>query len=216
MKKAVSMAVLASAVLFSSVFSGGLQTVGAVDKNAKAHAAYEELLTDGDKVEKITGHSGDRLNEFKFALLDMNEDGVEEMVLTPDDGYHVEVFSYVKEDVKMVGSGYAGGQEYYPNKHLYFSHTTHMGADEYYAYRFNRKKMKLLAQKVGSMYFNVVTGEEKSDEEQDSFEPYEYKVKGKVVSEKKYEAYIGKLLKGAKEEKPKLVKNSAKNRKKYL
>lgn len=166
-------------------------------KNAKVKKAYKKYLSNTVPYEK---------NKGKFALLDLNKDGVSEFIYTPDgDGYHVDIAAYVNGKAKSIGSGFSGIQKYYPNKHIYYSQTTHTGVDEYTYYKFTGKKLKVLAEKYGEI-----------NETGKSLKPYRYKVNGKKVSAKKYNAYVKKLLSGANNTKLKWHKNTAKNRKKYL
>lgn len=118
--------------------------------------------------------------------------------------------------MESVGGGFSGGQEYYPNKHLYFSQTTHGDSDISTYYKYTGKKMKVLAEKEGRMDINVLTGKPKSTNKELTFKPYKYTIKGKQVSAKKYNAYIKKLLSDAKEVNLKWYKNTSENRKKLL
>ena len=124
--------------------------------------------------------------ETKFALIDINKDGISELIFTPDDGYHVDIVSYVNGKAKAVGSGFSGNQKYYPGKHIYFSHTTHTGTDVYTYYKFTGKKMKTIAEKYGDDTYNVVTGDLKTGDDFGDFAPYKYTVNGKTVSAIKY------------------------------
>lgn len=189
----------------------------AASKNAKAKKAYAKVLSSEKAAEGIIDTSWGLGKNTEFALLDINKDGVSELIFTPDGGYHVDIVSYIKGKVKNVGWGFSGSQKYYPNKHIYYSQTTHSGDDVYTYYKFTGKKMKVVAEKYGNDHINAVTGKAKPQNKiYASFAPYEYTVNGKRVSAKKYKAYVKKLLSGAKSKKLKWHKNTAKNRKKYL
>ena len=154
--------------------------------------------------------------ETKFALIDINKDGISELIFTPDDGYHVDIVSYVNGKAKAVGSGFSGNQKYYPGKHIYFSHTTHTGTDVYTYYKFTGKKMKTIAEKYGDDTYNVVTGDLKTGDDFGDFAPYKYTVNGKTVSASKYKSYVNRVISGAKNVKLKWHKNTKANRLKYL
>lgn len=162
-------------------------------KDKKAKKAYAKKLGNlHDDTEYGT--------EWEFALIDLNKDGVSEIVITHDEGYHLEIWAYVKGKVKSVGGGFSGDQKYYPNKKLYYSTTFHASVNIEY-YRFNGKKMEELAHIEGN-----TMGED----------TYTYHIGKNKVSKRKWKKYEKKLKKGAKEEKLKFHKNTAANRKKYM
>ena len=182
--------------------------VQAASKATKAKKAYANFLVKQEK--EMTYQT------LKFGLIDINKDGVPELVTTPDDWYHADIYAYVKGKVKNVGWAFSGECAFYPSRKVYYSHTCHTGTDEYHYYIFNGKKMKEVACKYGSDNINAVTGEPKQDNEWLNFEPYKYTVKGKVVTEEEYNQYTANLVKNAKKKKPTMRKNTAKNRRKYL
>ncbi|MCH5266689.1 MAG: hypothetical protein J1F02_12375 [Lachnospiraceae bacterium] len=174
-------------------------------ESVKAKKAYKKYLSNNKK------------ENSKFALLDINKDGVSELITTNDNGYHVGIASYINGKVKTIGSGFSGSQEYYPDKHLYFSQTTHTGVDEYTYYKFTGKKLKVVARKYGDLGYNAVTGKRKPKGERGkSFKPYKYTVNRKKVSAKKYKAYVKELLSGAEKAELTWYKNTSQNRNKYL
>ena len=186
-------------------------------KNNAAMKQYKALLTDSKKAKEVLAHCVIQVDsKCKFALIDLNKDGIKEMALTSDDGYHLYIVGYVNGKVKLIECGFAGEQKYYTNKHIYYSLTSHTGDYTASYYKFNGVKMKLIAEKQGSMNVNLKTGKAKPDPMTASYAPYEYTVKGKKVSKKKYKAYVKKLLKGAKNEKLKWHKNTKTNRSKYI
>ena len=67
--------------------------------NSKSNAAieaYMDLLTNDEKAEKLLSKSCVYLNsDFKFALIDLNKDGIQEMVVTSDNGFHLDKLAYV-------------------------------------------------------------------------------------------------------------------------
>ena len=188
----------------------------AASRSAAAKRAYARILSSEADAEGIISTSWGLGASTKFALLDINRDKVPELIFTPDDGYHVDIISYIKGKAKPVGGGFSGYQRYYPKKHIYFSNTTHTGDDVHTYYKFTGNKMKPLAEKYGNCGINAVTGKKKKNSNLDGFAPYRYTVRGKKVSKKKYQTYVKKLVSGAKNAKPKWHKNTVKNRKKYL
>lgn len=139
-------------------------------------------------------------NKWEFALIDLNKDGVSEMVITHDEGYHLTIYAYVNGKAESVGSGFSGEQKYYPNKKLYYSTTFH-GSVYIEYYRFNGKKMVKLASIEGD-----IKGED----------TYTYYIGKKKVSKTKWKKYEKKLKKGAKAKKLIYHKNTSANRMKYL
>ena len=111
---------------------------GGNEKNTKAKQAYVKKLKQLHDGEYGGG------NYWEFALIDLNKDGVTEMVVTPDGQYHREIWGYVNGKVETVGWGFAGDGEYYPNKKLYYCESWHGSVYMTY-YRFNGKKMVKLA-----------------------------------------------------------------------
>lgn len=173
------------------IYGGAVQ---AISKGEEAKKAYARILSDVKAADEIISTAWGLGENTKFALIDLNQDGVFELIFTPDDGYHVNIVSYVSGKAKNVGYGFSGTQKYYPKKHLYFSRVNHMGNVDTY-YKFTGKKMKVIAEKYGNDM---------------------YKVNEKTVSKKQYNSYIKKLLSNTKNVKLKWYKNTEKNRKLYL
>lgn len=216
MKKKIVSLFLVLVLVSSAVNFTCKDTVQAESKGAKAKKAYSKILSDKKAANGIISTSWGLGKETKFALIDLNKDGISELIFTPDDGYHVDIVSYVNGKVKAVGSGFSGNQKYYPSKHIYFSHTTHTGTDVYTYYKFTGKKMKAIAEKYGDDTYNAVTGKPKPVDDLGDFAPYKYTVNGKTVSASKYKAYVNSVISGAKNVKLKWHKNTQSNRSKYL
>jgi len=185
-------------------------------KSTMAKRAYAKVLSNEKKASGVVDTSWGLGANTKFALIDINRDKIPELIFTSDDGYHVSIAAYIKGRAKSVGGGFSGYQKYYPKKHIYFSQTTHTGDDVYTYYRFTGKKMKAIAEKYGNDTYNAVTGKKKTKSELGKFTPYRYTVNGKIVSKKKYNAYVRKVLSGAKSVSPKWHRNTKRNRKRYL
>lgn len=172
---------------------------------AKAKKAYVKILTSEKEADGILDQfTSGNITQYKFALIDLNQDGVSELVFTPDDGYHVNVIAYVNGKVKCVGNGFVGTEKYYPNKSLYITDTWHMGNTKSY-YKFDGKKMKQVA--YASNEYADMPGHE---------DDYVYYIGAKKTTKSKYTNYINKLKKGAKEERLSWHQNTVNNRKKYL
>ena len=197
---------MAVVLCFTSEFCGA--RAEALSVNAKALKAYKKLLAKNEK---------EPFCRF-FALIDLNKDGVMELVYGDDsrDPYHSSLLAYVNGKVKAVGGGFSGDEKYYPNKHLYYTSTFHTGVEEHSYYKFTGKKLVKLAEKYGNESINAVTGKPKTKKDKKKykslFAPYKYTVRGKTVSKKKYESYVKNLKKGAKNKKLKFVKNNVGNR----
>lgn len=202
--------------LLCTVLGASTEPVQAASKSTMAKRAYGKILSSEKAANGIISTSWGLGAKTKFALMDINQDRVPELIFTPDDGYHVEIVAYINKKAKCVGSGFSGYQKYYLKKHIFLSQTTHTGTDIYTYYKFTGKKMKTVAEKYGDDTYNAVTGKIKSKQMLGKFAPYKYTVNGKAVSKKKYNTYIKKLLSGVKSVKPKWHKNTAINRKKYL
>lgn len=216
MKKKIMSLFLVIALVSSAVNVICKDTVQAESKGSKAKKAYAKILSNTKAANGILATSWGLGKETKFALIDINKDGISELIFTPDDGYHVDIVSYVNGKAKAVGSGFSGNQKYYPSKHIYFSHTTHTGTDVYTYYKFTGKKMKAIAEKYGDDTYNAVTGNLKTGDDFGDFAPYKYTVNGKTVSASKYKSYVNSVISGAKNVKLKWHKNTKANRSKYL
>lgn len=189
-------------------------------KNKAAMKSYAALLASEKRAKKVVGKYlfTNVSSSCEFALIDLNKDGIKEIIMTSDGGYHTDILAYVSGKVKIVGGSYASGgyDKYYPNKHVYYTATIHMGNAIYTYYRFNGKTMKAVAEKCGSDYVNMKTGKPKKSSARLTFAPYKYTVNGKKVSKKKYRSYVKKLLKGSKSQKLKWHENTKANRSRYL
>lgn len=187
MKKLVMLVI--TMILAVGAFSG--TEAEAASKNKKALKAYADYV----KSQNVS----------KFAVADVNGDGVKEL-LSQDS-------LYIYKSGKVVEAAYGIGFRYslYPNKNYIFYNQQYdtSGAEGYY--RLTKKgKLKELAynERTGNDFLAEYGVCEK--------EKHIYRVNGKKVSKKKYNAYVKKLTKNAKQLKPKYRKNTAKNRKKYL
>lgn len=168
----------------------------AASKKTKALRAYADYIVENDYKQ--------------FALADINGDGVKELFLKF--GYEDELYVYKSGKVVRIDDfNYAWGVTYYPNKNYIFTQRVGIFDDTTVYYRLTKKgKIKALAGKYGSVSIedgDIVNGRKVK---------YTYRVNGKKVTKKKYNAYVKKLKKNSKKLKLKYRENTYKNRKKYL
>ena len=145
------------------------------------------------------------LANLEFAVIDINHDGIKELVVTGDNMYHANIYAYLGGKVTRIDSAFSGDYVYYKNKNLVFNSSAHTGyyPESYAVYKDGR--MKVLANAEGK---DVITG--------DTYEiKYDYYINGKQTTAKKYKAYVKKLTVGAVNGKLTLHKNTASNRDKY-
>lgn len=174
------------------------------EKNAEAKAAYRYFLQT-DKV--IEDNACSTKETLKFAVIDINHDGVKEIVTTGDDMYHACVYAYVNGEVTRIDEAFSGAYVWYKNKNLVFNCSAHTGYyPESYA-KFKNGKMVVLANAEGEDYIDA----------KGSFSiKYKYYIDGKKATKEKYKAYVKKLKANAKKGKIALHKNTKANRNKYL
>lgn len=178
-------------VLVAGVFSG--VEVKAASKNDRALKAYADFLEDSEYE--------------KFALADINRDGVKELFIGEDD-WQSTLFIY--KSGKVEEADWNWGITYYPNKNYIVFQKVGLCDDYTKYYRLSKKgKMIVLAEKIGEVRF--VDG--KLDNRKVK---YTYKLKGKKATKKKYNSYVKKLKKNAKKLKLKFHENTYENRSKYL
>lgn len=187
MKKLVMMVI--TILLAVGVFSG--TEVEAASKKQKALKAYAAYLE----------------NQYadEFAVADINGDGVKELFTSTD--------MYIYKSGKVVHCLYRVDFRYsfYPSKNYIYYNQQYLwdGASGYYRLTKKGTIIQLAAhRRIGDDDLAADGLCEK--------ESHTYFIKEKKVSKKKYDAYVKKLKKGAKELNLKYHKNTAKNRKKYL
>ena len=198
--------------LIGFLFVSTENTQAATKKSEQALKAYRSYLLSSQAEADSIGW-----NQGQFALIDLNQDGISELIVTGDGMYRFHIYAYVNGKVKIIGSGYSGDYSFYPNKKLICLTRVHGGDDVQTYYRFDGKKMSMKAEKHGCDYMNLVTGELKDTENEPyGYEPYIYKVKGKSVSASKYKAYVYWLKYGGRKKKLKLMDITQKNLNKYF
>lgn len=181
-------------------------TLGATKsaKNAEATAAYRYFLMSDQVIEDNICSTKEDL---QFAVIDINHDGIKEIVTTGDQMYHACVYAYIDDEVKMIDDAFSGSYVWYKNKNLVYRNSAHTGYYPESYSQFKNGKMVVLANAEGWDYF---------DANENYSIKYKYYIKGKKTTKQKYNAYVKKLKSNGKEGKISLHANTASNRKKYL
>ena len=194
-------------------------------QNKKALAAYKKLLS---KRSIRWGNAYSSVNlptsNLKFAVQDINKDGVSELVLSSKDAAHAvgykRIYTYANGKLRSLGN--FTDVSVYRNK-SYFRHTSGgMGdfTEVYYRLGKDGKKTTLARREVtvndGAMFgYNGLGFKTGKWSGYGKAWFYNYKVGSKSVSATEGQAYISKLTKGAKQTLS-FRANTAKNRARYL
>lgn len=194
-------------------------------QNRRALAAYKKLLTKRS-IRWCNTYSKVNLptSGLRFAVQDINKDGVSELVLSSNDTGHAfgykRIYTYASGKVRSLGE--FTDVSIYRNKN-YFCHSFgNMGdfTEIYYRLGKGGKKTELARREVtvnyGTPYrYNGKGYKKGSWSGYDNARFYNYKVKGKSVTAAKGHAYLSKLAKGAKQTLS-FHGNTAENRARYL
>ena len=190
MLKRIMLMLCAAVVAISTVLGSGVTEVQAASKAKKAMAAYEKLLRDSDNWVGYT----------TFGLIDVNRDGIKELVVYDEGTNSTSLIGYVSGKTKQLG--WCMGDVIIYSKKKIFALNDKAGAGMYAMiyYKYDGKKVKEIAR----------------DESCDGEETYI--LKGKNVSKKKYNKYIKNLHlgKGISSSDLKMHQNIKENRKSYL
>lgn len=200
--KRIILMLCVAVIAVSTILGSGTAEVQAASKVQKAKAAYAKIL---GRAKPIFGEEG---GYFKFALSDINEDGMPELIMFDccDGGaqetFGVYVYTYYGGKVHSVEDIYSGtSATVYPSQKIIFV-AGKVGGGMYFGtyYRFNGKKMIDLA-----------------GYSTDGFEEEDvtYYIRGKKTTKKKYDQFE-KNLHRKKAARMKVYKNTNKNRQKYL
>ena len=128
-------------VCFPVKYKAEVKKTKKLSKKQKALETYKIFLKDKN--------SDDAFPKNEFGLMDINKDGVPELVVTPDNMYHANIYGYVNGKIKDIGYAFSGKCEFYPKKSLYYMTSTHTGDDTRSYYIYDGKKMKsLLKEKI--------------------------------------------------------------------
>ena len=191
--KRIMLMLCAAVVAISTVLGSGVTEVQAASKAKKAMAAYAKYLQDGshwDMDGKMTS----------FGLIDVNRDGIKELVVYDESTYSTILIGYVSGKTKELG--WCMGDVIIYSKKKIFALNDKAGAGMYAMiyYKYDGKKVKELTR------YESCEGEET------------YFLKGKSVSKKKYNKYIKSLHlgKGISSSDLKMHQNTKENRKRYL
>lgn len=136
--------------------------------------------------------------EVQCVFFDMNNDKIPELLWTEDGGFHVTIWAYVNGTVKKIDWIRGAFLKIYPTRKIYFHGGTSTGQYWRNYCKFDGEKSITLTEKYGNDCTNAVTGKDKPLSQKGKMAPYRYSIGNKVVSKKKYNKYIKKLLKGAK------------------
>ena len=167
MMKRIMMMLCAVVVAFSTVLGSGATEVQAASKAKKAMAAYAKFLADESKW-------GGRMESPSFGLIDVNKDGIKELVVDDDDFRCTNLYGYSSGKVTELGTSSVWNITFYPQKKI-FCCGDYEGEIIGMSYcKYNGKKVKEIA--------GYAAWEEKT-----------YTVKGGKTSEKKYNKYIKSL-----------------------
>ena len=191
MKKLMLM-LCAAVVAISTVLGSGATEVQAASKAKKAMAAYAKFLADKSEW-------GDRVESPSFGLIDVNKDGIKELVVDDSAFRCTNLYGYCSGKVKMLGNSLVWGINFYPQKKIFCCVDFEDGIIDMSYCKYNGKKATEIAG-------------------YSAFEEKIYKIKGKKVTKKKYDKYIKSLHLGKEISSAQINKhkNTAANRKKYL
>ena len=191
MLKRIMLMLCAAVVAISTVLGSDVTEVQAASKAKKAMAAYEKLLRDSDNWVGYT----------TFGLIDVNRDGIKELVVYDEGTNSTSLIGYVSGKTKQLGWCMRGEIKIYPKKKIFaLNDKAEAGMYAMIYYKYDGKKVKEIAR----------------DESCDGEETYI--LKGKNVSKKKYNKYIKSLHlgKGISSSDLKMHQNIKENRKSYL
>lgn len=194
MLRRIMLMLCAVVVAISTVLGSGVTEVQAASKAKKAMAAYAKYLQDGS-------HWNMDGKMTSFGLIDVNRDGIKELVVYDESTYSTRLIGYVSGKTKVLGGCMRGEIEIYSKKKIFALYDSAGGG--IYAtlyYKYDGKKVKELTR------YESCEGEET------------YFLKGKSVSKKKYNKYIKSLHlgKGISSSDLKMHQNTKENRKSYL
>ena len=139
MMKRIMMMLCAVVVAFSTVLGSGATEVQAASKAKKAMAAYAKYLQDGshwDMDGKMTS----------FGLIDVNRDGIKELVVYDESTYSTSLIGYVSGKTKQLGWCMRGEIKIYPKKKIFaLNDKAEAGMYAMIYYKYDGKKVKEIA-----------------------------------------------------------------------
>lgn len=224
-KKSLIGIILAISLLVGIVPFAGNNNIASVEAstkstNKKAMAAYKKLLSKS-KLRWMSDYVYST-SQIKFTCLDINRDGVKELLLYNQNASHYEGWErvYVYSQGKVRSLGNFTSLSFYPKKKYFTNSYSGRGTWEtkYYALTKSGKKLVKKASYMVSDTRGACHG--KVTKKKNMYGYYDYyhsfTVNGKKSTYKKCFTVIKKLEKGAKEASIRYHKNTAANRKKYL
>lgn len=171
-------------------------------KAEKAREAYMRILKSKSRLQKMSlWNIGETWSDVEYAIIDLNKDGVPELLLRSDDRHYEMLAAYVNGKVKCIGgapegtTAGSGRITVYPDRKIVCFTTYHNWSYQSY-YEFDGKRLE---EKCGTWKLHKQRS---------------YNIKGKDVAAKKFAAYKKKLLKGSKELKMKFEKNKSETKSK--
>lgn len=189
-------------------------------QNKKALKAYKKMLSR----KKLTWGSGkaDLTVNMRFALVDVNKDGVKELLLINDESCYAagyfRLYSYVNGKVKLITS-INNRPVFYQNKlmRIDFVHTGGF-ATSYYKYKKNDLKCILSMSGMGSK--EVIPEDVKKivKKKYNGMDVYyfDFSINNKECTYAKYKARLNQLTQGVEKVKYKFNKNTKANRSKWF
>lgn len=181
MRRVVNVSLLKVGVILlaiTCVFLCGNCVEAKSKKNADAIAAYMRYLRNECD------------NSYQFATIDVDNDGVKELYVTRDQGYHAKVYAYWDGGLKEIQDCFSGEFKYYKKKKIMYATTFHSGE---WITRYTKVNKKTKTVKEVALAYGVDHVTEKGVSV-----VYKYYVQGKKTTKKKYNAYVKKLVKGQK------------------
>ena len=135
MLKRIMLMLCAAVVAISTVLGSGVTEVQAASKAKKAMAAYEKLLRDSDNWVGYT----------TFGLIDVNRDGIKELVVYDEGTNSTSLIGYVSGKTKELG--WCMGDVIIYSKKKIFALNDKAGAGMYAMiyYKYDGKKVKEIA-----------------------------------------------------------------------
>lgn len=215
--------VLAVALLMSFVLVGSVQSTSYAasnrSKNKKALAAYEKLLS--KSTYKWSDMSSEnKTKNFSFCIVDVNKDGVKDLLLANDSACHAsgyyKLLTYHKGKVKCVLTGDNIGV--YTKSGVVYTNFAGTGSYSAYYYKIKNGKAIEVAACKGTDTKEYAKPKVKHKEGKGVYAIYyySYTINGKEVSYKTYKKKMNKILKKAKESNLTYYDNTAENRAAYI
>lgn len=218
-KKLVSAFILVMAFAFVGSVQLTSHAASNRAKNKKALAAYEKLLS--KPTYKWSSMSSENMTKnFRFCIVDVNKDGVKDLLLANDSACHAsgyyKLLTYHKGKVKCVLTGDNIGV--YKKRGVVYTNFAGTGSYSAYYYKIKNGKAIEKAACKGTDTKEYAKPKVKHKEGKGAYAIYyySYTLNGKEVSYKTYKKKMKKLLKKSKESDLTYYDNTAQNRADYI